>query len=143
MAIFVGALMSRVIVLLRPCSQYVLHFTPHVPLFDSWRSLKSLSSNCDALLEIIHIIDYGVRVLCMLSSGAVCIFSRTDRSWARLYRLYCLVHPSHRRPRTENNAHDAVGSVASMTAVCLQQWEVLPCVVRDEVKLIPTHGQHG
>ena len=33
-------------------------------------------------------ISYGVKVLCVLSSGAVCIFSRTDRSWARLYRVY-------------------------------------------------------
>ena len=33
-------------------------------------------------------ISYGVRVLSVLSSGAVCIFSRTDRSWARLYQVY-------------------------------------------------------
>ena len=33
-------------------------------------------------------ISYGVKVLCVLSSGAVCIFSRTDRSWARIYRVY-------------------------------------------------------
>ena len=33
-------------------------------------------------------ISYGVKVLCVLSSGAVCIFSRTDRPWARLRRVY-------------------------------------------------------
>ena len=34
-------------------------------------------------------IPYGVKVLrCVLSSGAVCIFSRTDRSWARLCGVY-------------------------------------------------------
>ena len=43
------------------------------------------SSHCDALLKIIHIIRCESFVL---SSGAVCIFSRTDRSWARLYRVY-------------------------------------------------------
>ena len=48
--------MSRVIVLLLPRSQYVPHPTPHVPLLAIWRSLKSWSSNCDALLEIAHII---------------------------------------------------------------------------------------
>ena len=32
--------------------------------------------------------SYRVKVVCVLSSGAVCIFSRTDRSWARLYRVY-------------------------------------------------------
>ena len=33
-------------------------------------------------------ISYGVTGLRVLSSGAVCIFSRTDRSWARLHRVY-------------------------------------------------------
>ena len=33
-------------------------------------------------------ISYGVNVLCVLSSGAVCIFSRTDRPWARLRQVY-------------------------------------------------------
>ena len=80
--------MSRVIVLLLPRSPYVPHLTPHVLLVASWRSLIiSWSSNCDALLEIIHIIRCKIFV-CVLSSGAVCIFSRTDRSWARLYRVY-------------------------------------------------------
>ena len=48
--------MSRVIVLLLIHSQYVPHPTPHdVPFLASWRSL-SWSSNCDPLLESIHII---------------------------------------------------------------------------------------
>ena len=33
-------------------------------------------------------ISYGVKVSCVLSSGAVCIFSKTDRPWARLRRVY-------------------------------------------------------
>ena len=32
-------------------------------------------------------ISYGVKVLRVLSSGAVCIFSKTDQSWARPYRV--------------------------------------------------------
>ena len=79
--LFLSKHISRAIVLLVPRSQYVPHPTPHVPLLASWRFLR-WSSNCDALLEIIHIIIFVVSI------GAVCIFSRTDRSWARLYRVY-------------------------------------------------------
>ena len=55
----------------------------------------------------------------------------------------CLVHAAHSRPRTETNAPDAVCSVPFMAAVSLQEWEPLPCVVWDEVKLTPTHKQQG
>ena len=67
--------MSRVIVLLLPRSQYVPHPTPHVPLLASWRSL-GWRSNCDALLEIIHItrcksfVCYQV-VLCIFSQEQI------------------------------------------------------------------------
>ena len=65
--------LARVVVLLLSCSQYVPHPTPHVALLASWRSI-SWSSNCDAHhLEVIHIIRCKSFVL---SSGAVCIFSR-------------------------------------------------------------------
>ena len=40
------------------------------------------------LISKSYILSHGVKVLFVLSSGAVCIFSRTDRSWARLYRVY-------------------------------------------------------
>ena len=75
--------LSRVIVLLLPRPQYVPHPTPHVPLLASWRTL-SWSSNCDALIHII-------RVRCksfVCYQVVLCIFSRTDQSWARLYRVY-------------------------------------------------------
>ena len=67
--------MSRAIVLLLPRSQYVPHPTPHVPLLASWRS-PSWSSNCDALLGIIHVIQcksfvcYQV-VLCVFSQEQI------------------------------------------------------------------------
>ena len=87
---FLSEHMSRVItvsfVLLHPRSQYVPHPTPHVPLLASWRSL-SWSSNCDALLDII--LSYGVPGKSFVCYQVVlCIFSRTGRSWARLYRVY-------------------------------------------------------
>ena len=79
---------SRVIVFLFPRSQYVPHLTPHVPLLASGRSLISWSSNCNALLEIIHIIRCKSFVCVINSDGAVCIFSRTDRPWAYVYLEY-------------------------------------------------------
>ena len=54
-AFFWHSICQCVFVLLLPRSQYVPHPMPHVPLLASWRSL-SWSSNCEALLEIIHII---------------------------------------------------------------------------------------
>ena len=69
--------MSRVIVLLLPRSQYVPHLTPHVPLLASWRSLISWSSNCDALLEIVHIIRCKsfvcvIKWCCVFSQEQIC-----------------------------------------------------------------------
>ena len=57
------------------------HPTPHVLIHASRRSL-TWRSKCDALLEIIH--NIRCKSFCVLSSGAVCIFSTTHRSWARL-----------------------------------------------------------
>ena len=53
-------------VLLFSCSlvlRYVPHLTQHVPLLASWRSLIIWSSNCDALLEIIHIMEPSMPLL--------------------------------------------------------------------------------
>ena len=63
-------------VLLLPRSQYVPHPTPHVPLLASWRSLR-WSSNCDALVEIIHVIRCR---RCVLSGGIVATGVQNFRS---------------------------------------------------------------
>ena len=75
--------MSRVNVLLLPRSQYVPHLTPHVPLLASWRSL-SRSSNCDALLEIIHII----RCESFVFQVVPCVFSQQQIGHGHVYIEY-------------------------------------------------------
>ena len=76
--------MSRVIVLLLPRSQYVPYPTPHVPLLVSWRSL-SWSSNCDALLEMIHTIRCK-SVVCY--QVVLCVFSQEQIVRGHVYIEY-------------------------------------------------------
>ena len=77
--------MSRVIVLLLRRSQYVPHLTPHVPLLAFWGSLISWSSNCDALLEILHIIRCKIFVC---YQAVLCVFSQEQIGRGHVYIKY-------------------------------------------------------
>ena len=74
------------IVLLLPRSQYVPHLTPHVPLFASWRSLISWSSNCDALFEIVHIIR--CQKFCVCYQVVLCVISQEQIGRGHVYIEY-------------------------------------------------------